>query len=141
MNTEIHHADSRYRRNTLLTLTGAVIIAAVGFLAAQDWLRARVIALTPQQAIAEIAFWLSLATFACGLCLFALGAHAWTTAARSVQDARWPPLRMRVLRDTTVRRGAAAAKVVRRLRIASVVLFVLALVMLALAWRMGTLPR
>jgi len=140
MSEEIQRADPAYRRRTLLLLVVAVVLALAVLAGAQRWMQAHAIVGSPRDAALQIRQWIGITATLCGFCLLALAGHAWWLSSRAQRDARWPLASARVMRDTRVRRGVAVAPIVRWLRIAAVILIVLAALAIAAGWQIRSAP-
>ena len=66
----------------------------------------------------------------------ALGAYLWRGASRVRRAQRWPPPGARTLRDTPVLTGAAARRRARGMQAVALALWLVALALPVLAWRL-----
>jgi len=136
MDHDVQPADRRLRRTSAIVLTLAAAAALLLVLAFRHWLALRAEALSTTQLVFELRRGIGGALLAAGLCLLLLAGHALRQARRIAADGRWPPAGMRMLRDTPVRRGAAALRIRRRRLAGAAALVALAAGCGAAAWRL-----
>ena len=111
MNEDIQTADPRLRRITLVALALAGVAALAVVVAFHHWMTRQAAVLPAEQLVARLRLWIGIAMTASGLCLLLLAGCAARLARTTLDQRRWPPSSLRVLRDTPVRREAAAAAV------------------------------
>lgn len=138
MNEDIQTADPRLRRITLVALALAGVAALAVVVAFHHWMTRQAAVLPAEQLVARLRLWIGIAMTASGLCLLLLAGCAARLARTTLDQRRWPPSSLRVLRDTPVRREAAAAAVARGLNITAVLLGALALTAAIAGWRLFT---
>ncbi len=133
--TEIQKADPRARRRALLivgagTLVGVLLLATVdsGRPAFEAWVDADRHARSRLVAGALILLMAGPA--------IAMSVYLWRLGTQIVQSRRFPPPGRRVVRDTPVVIGEAAARAGRWLRILAVALGVSGLLLAVLLWRL-----
>ena len=141
MGIEIHRADIRLRRLTVVVFMLAALGAVVVVLLASQWMIEQAIVSTPEQLVSRMRQWLGAVSIACGLCLLALAMHAWRRGRAASAERRWPLANARVLRDTPVRHGEAALRIARLLNLVSLMLLVFAVATMALSWRLFVAGR
>jgi fatty acid desaturase len=139
MAIEIQRADARSRRISIIVLIVSVMVALAFFYIYQRWVTHLAATLPTEQLVAQLRRWIGVAMTVCGLCLLLLAGYAAWLARRTLDERRWPPTSLRVVRDTPIRRDAAAARIAKALHIAAVVLVVLAVVVAWLSWRVFAL--
>jgi hypothetical protein len=136
MTIDIQPADRRLRRVTAVALVLAALAAIVLVLAFEHWIKRLPERLPTPQLVVQLRRGIAIAMLACGLCLLLLAGDAARLARRIIEERRWPLVAMRVLRDTPIRRDAAALRLSRRFNIAAGVLIVLAIGTGWLSWRL-----
>lgn len=141
MTVEIQRADPRLRRMTAVVLLLAAAAAAWSVFAFHQWILQQAAALSGEQMIARLRYWIGLGSTASGLCLLLLAAHSARTARRIAEQQRWPLADARVLRDTPVRRGPEALRFGQWLNGAALLLVLLALGVGLMSWRLFALGR
>lgn len=139
MQPDIQRADARLRLISGVVLVFATLIAIVGVIAFHRWMSQQAATLPTALLIAQLRRWIGFALLACGLCLLLLAGYAARVARQVIEQRRWPRAGARVLRDTPIRRDAAALRFGRLLNLAAIVLLALALGAGALSWRMSLL--
>lgn len=139
MEPDLQRADARLRLISGVVLSAAFVAAMVGVFAFQQWMNEQAATLPTVQLIALLRRWIGFATTASGLCLLLLAGYAARLARRVAEQRRWPLAGARVLRDTPVRREAAALRLARLFNATAVVLLALAVGAGALSWRMSLL--
>lgn len=136
MTREIQHADPRLRRITVVVLVIAAAFCAGVLFAFRQWLPAHAATVPTELLIADLRRWLAIAAFVAGLCMLLLAWHAARLAGRTLRERRWPLADRRVLVDTPVRHGDAAARMGWWLNAAAVVLVVACVLTVAFAWHL-----
>lgn len=136
MTNEIQRADTRLRRMTVLVLALAVPAAAAFLFFAQRWLVERAIASSIEGLVMQMRQWIGITVMLIAACLLVLAIHALRRARAAAAGQRWPIDGVRVLRDTPVRRGEAALRVARLLKLLSLLMFVFAAATFAVSWRL-----
>lgn len=135
MSEEIQPADPRLRRVTAIVLTLAVFAAALAVFLFQHWLRRQAATQPADVLIAQLRHWIGVAMTASGLCLLLLAGYAARLARMTLEQRRWPPQRLRVLRDTPIRRDKTATDIGRALNVAALLLVALSAGVAILGWR------
>ncbi|MHC1743223.1 MAG: hypothetical protein AB9873_09365 [Syntrophobacteraceae bacterium] len=138
---EIRKADSGARRNALLMLIGSCLIGALLLavfqhyrLPLRDWI------LADPTAVAERARLVLLSlTVLISVPLLGFAAYLWSLGGRVQQAGEFPPPGFRVLRDTEVLTGGAAASKARLLRGLALILALASMGMGVLLWRFASL--
>jgi len=133
MNVEIHRADPRLRRLTLIVMSAGVVVALLAMVWVHQWLRSTSMMPTAQL-VAELNIIVGAAMSGVALCLLLLAAYAARLGRRIADERRWPLARSRVLRDTQVRSGNDALALGRMLNLASILLIVLGIAAGILGW-------
>jgi hypothetical protein len=138
---EIRRADPAARRNALLLiLIGALIGSSliVAFeryrAAVQEWLVAE-----PAEVSQRLQLTLALGGAALLLPLLAVSVYLWRFGARVVSAGQFPPPDVKVVRDTQIAVGRAAALRGRGLQALAVGLAVAAIVLCGMLWRLAAL--
>ncbi len=139
MDNGIQPADLRLRRITAIVLALATVLALVLVIAFHHWLSDFSTTLPPAQLVEQLRAWIGASAIASGACLLVLGAAAALRARAAAAQQRWPVSGARVLRDTRVRHGEAALRVVRMLTIVSLLLVAFGVAALVVAWRLFTI--
>lgn len=139
MDNGIQPADLRLRRITAIVLALATVLALVLVIAFHHWLSDFSTTLPPAQLVEQLRAWIGASAIASGACLLVLGAAAALRARTAAAQQRWPVSGARVLRDTRVRHGEAALRVVRMLTIVSLLLVAFGVAALVVAWRLFTI--
>lgn len=134
MNIEIHRADPRLRRLTLIVMSAAVVAALLLVVGVHRWLRSTA-AMPTEQLVAELRIVVGVAMSGSALCFLLLAAYAARLARRVADERRWPLAGSRVLRDTLVRSGDQALMFGRMLNLAAVLLIVLGIAAGLFGWR------
>ncbi len=132
-------ADPRLRRQTLAALAVAVILAVAAVLWFQSWLSG--IATIPGNdlLILRLRRLIGIALTGSAICLAVLAWYSAHKAAKVKLFKQWPLPRVRVLRDTAIRRGDAALAIRRRLHVAAGILVMLAFATGVVSWRLLSL--
>ncbi|GAA0706974.1 hypothetical protein [Dokdonella soli] len=138
MTTDIQRADPRLRRITVVVLVVATLAAALFVFALQRWMLQQVERLPTEQMIVELRHWIGMLLTGSGLCLLVLAGYAARLARRVIAERRWPLAGTRVLRDTPIRRDAAALRLARLLNLVAVALIALAIGVGVVSWRLFT---
>ena len=136
MAVEIQRADARSRLVSFVVLTVSVVAALVFVYVFHRWITQLAANLPAEQLVARLRRWIGAAMTACGLCLLLLAGYAAWLARLTLGQRRWPPAPVRVVRDTPVRRDAAAVSIAKALNAAAMILVVLAIVIAWLSWRL-----
>ncbi|HEY0180908.1 MAG TPA: hypothetical protein VGC30_14935 [Dokdonella sp.] len=131
---DIQRADPHLRRRSAVVLTLAALGACVLAFAFHAWLARVADAMPADLLVASLRRWIRLALIACGVCVLLLAGYAARLARRILEERRWPLASARVLHDTRIRRGAAAARIALALNAAALLLIALVAAGAALAW-------
>lgn len=134
MPIETQRGDRRLRLVAAVAVVCAGVAGVLVHFALQRWI-GDLDGLPPAEALGRAlsAFAWGVAT-ACGSIVWLAG-WLWHSGSRTVRTARFPPPGMRVIRDTPVLRGEAAARRGRLMRGAGVVLLLCATSVAVAAWR------
>lgn len=138
MAVEIQRADMRSRRISIVVLAVSVIAALVFVYAFHRWITQLAANLPTEQLVARLRRWIGVAMTAWGLCLLLFTGYAAWLARLTLGQRRCPPASLRVVRDTPVRRDAAAVTVAKALNAAAIILVMLAVVIAWLSWHLFT---
>lgn len=136
MSDEILRADLALRRKTLLILGIAIVLAIGCLFAFHRWLIETVVGIDVHAAITRVRGMIGLALTASAVCLAVLAAYSARKGARARDIEQWPLPGARVLRDTPIRRGAAARRIGRWLQATAILLTVLAIGVGLVSWRL-----
>jgi hypothetical protein len=136
MNIEIHRADPRVRRLTLIMLSAGLLAAILLMTWFHHWLDRSTVAMPGELLVLEMRRMMGITGMASGLCVLVLAGYVARLARRVIEERRWPLRASRVVRDTRVRSGEAAVTFARMLNITAVVLIALALGVGVLGWRL-----
>ena len=139
MSVEIQRADPRLRRTSAIVLTLATVAAITAVLVFHQWMSRRAAVMSTSELVDQLRHWIGIALTASGLCLLALAAYSARQARRITEQRRWPLAEARLLRDTPIRRDAAALRVGNWLKLMALFLLLLAIAAGGLGWRMSTL--
>ncbi len=139
MSEEILRADPALRRKTTIVLGIAIVLAILALFLFQRWLIGSIVSLDVQVAVVRMRGLIGIALTASAICLAVLAAYSARKGAQARAGARWPLADARVLRDTPIRRGAAALRIGRWLQVLAGVLVVLALATGGVSWRLFNL--
>jgi hypothetical protein len=133
---ETQSADPRLRRIAGLVFVALVLVGAVALLTLQSWLSG--VAQEAPTAVAQaqlLAVFGWLVGISC-VALLILAIYLWRTAAQVLATQQFPPPGMRVVRDTTVLRGAVALRRGRIIQGIGVLLVFCSLALAVAAWRL-----
>jgi hypothetical protein len=136
MNVELHRADPRLRRLTLVVMGIGLLIAVLSISMFHRWLGRSVQDMPAAQFFMDIRRTIAFAIAGCALCLLLLAGYAARLGRRVIGERRWPLRGARVVRDTPVRAGADALIFGRSLNVAAIVLIALAVGCGVLSWRL-----
>ncbi|MEO8010388.1 MAG: hypothetical protein ABI650_01960 [Dokdonella sp.] len=136
MSNEILRADARTRKRTGIILGIGVLACIATLYAFRLWLADTTTEMHTDALIVRTRTLNGLALTGAALCLALLAWQAARSGRLACQHAQWPLPGARVVRDTPIRRGAAAMRVGRLLQVAAVVLIALALAAGLLSWRL-----
>lgn len=136
MNIEIHRADPRVRRLTLIMLSAGLLAAILLMTWFHHWLDRSTFAMPGELLVLEMRRMMGITGMASGLCVLVLAGYVARLARRVIEERRWPLRTSRVVLDTRVRSGEAAVTFARMLNIVAVVLIALALGVGVLGWRL-----
>ena len=136
MNTDIQRGDARLRRTSIFVIVFASVVAIACVFSFQRWMAEHAASASTADLIAQLRRWIGIALTASGLCLLVLAGSAARLARRIGEQQRWPVADARVLRDTPIRRGAAALRIAKGLNALAVVLIALAIGTGVLSWRL-----
>ncbi len=139
MESEVVRADARMRMFTLVVLAIAVIAAVACVAAFSHWLGARAARLPTDLLVVELRHWIGIACTGMALCLLLLAGYAMRLARRVTEARRWPLPGARPLRDTPLRRNAAALRMAGWFRAGAVLALALALACGAIGLRLSLL--
>lgn len=132
-------ADPRLRRQTLLALALAAILAVVAVLLFHDWLSGIAAIPGTDLLILRLRRLIGIGMTGSALCLAVLAWYSARKAAKVKVFQQWPLPGVRVLRDTPIRRGLAARSMGRWLNAAAAVLMLLAFATGLVSWRLLSL--
>jgi len=132
-------ADPRLRRQTLLALALAAILAVVAVLLFHDWLSGIAAIPGTDLLILRLRRLIGIGMTGSALCLAVLAWYSARKAAKVKIFQQWPLPGVRVLRDTPIRRGLAARSMGRWLNAAAAVLMLLAFAAGLVSWRLLSL--
>ena len=137
---EIQRADRQLRTRIFLGVLLAAVAGVVGLVAVQSWLsellRRPSAAGTKQATLVAVLAWSIGVTC---LLLVAVAVHVWRFGKRIRTAMQFPPPDARVVRDTIVVRGSAAAGRANILQVIAIVLGLCAVGLLAATWRLLSL--
>lgn len=119
-------ADPRLRRQTLIALGIAAIVAVVTIIFFQRWLNGIGAIAGTDLLILRLRRMIGIGMTGSAICMALLAWYAAHQATRTKAAGQWPTPDARVIRDTPIRRGPAAGNIVRLLQLTAVVLLVLA---------------
>ena len=136
MNVEIHRADPRVRRLTLITLSAGLLAAILLMTLFHHWLDRSTVAMPGELLVLEMRRMMGITGMASGLCVLLLAGYVARLARRVSEERRWPLRTSRVVRDTRVRSDEAAVTFARTLNIIAVVLIALAIGIGVSGWRL-----
>ncbi|HET9031525.1 MAG TPA: hypothetical protein VFN25_01335 [Dokdonella sp.] len=139
MSEDMIRADPGLRRQTMLVLGIAVLMAIATVYFFQQWLSGIADIPGTDQLILRLRRLIGIALTGSAICLGFLAWYAARKATLIKTFEQWPLPGVRVLRDTPVRRGAAAMKIRQGLNLTAVVLLLLALGMGIISWRLLSL--
>jgi hypothetical protein len=133
---EIHKADANLKRTAAIVLGVTAVVLALSVAVSMHWLDIRTATLDPTQAAATFRTVATAAMLFTGVCLLLLGLYLLHRSQRIIEERRFPTSNTRVIRDTPVRRDAAALRIGRQVRWASISACVLALLLpgIGLLW-------
>ena len=136
---DIERGDARLRKAAILALLLTLAAGAGAMVGLQHWLDSLRVRPAPEarQALATALLW---SISAIGAVSLAAAAHAWRLGARVRGASRFPPPGMRVLRDTAVLHGSAAARRGQLLQGLAVALVLGAVGLLVAALRLHSAP-
>lgn len=126
MSAEMLRADPRLRRQTLIALALAAVLAGVAIVIFQRWLLDIGTDPGSDLLILRLRRMIGIGLTGSSICLAVLAWYAVHKAARIKATGQWPLPGTRVIRDTAIRRGTAARKINGKLRAAALVLLMLA---------------
>jgi hypothetical protein len=135
MNIEIHRADPRVRRLTLIVSSAGALAAILAMTWFHRWLGRSTLAMPRDLLVMEMRRMIGITGMAAGLCVLLLAGYVARLARRVTEERRWPLRASRVVRDTPVRSGDDAVAFARMLNIVAVVMIALALGMGVFGWR------
>ncbi len=136
MSDDILRADARTQKRTGIALGVATLACVGGLIAFQQWINAQVGDVHTEVLIVRTRSLIGLAMTGAALCFALLAWQAARSGRLVSQHGQWPVPGARVVRDTPIRRGAAAMRIGRLLQVAAVVLLLLALGAGVLSWRL-----
>lgn len=136
MAVEVLPADRRLRRTTAIVLVLAGVAAIVLMFAFAVWMRHLAATVPGERLIAEMRRAIALSVLATGLCLLLLAGYGARLARLATKERRWPLGNARVLRDTPIRRDEDALRIARWLNGGALALIALAIVTMAISWRL-----
>jgi hypothetical protein len=129
-------ADPRLRRQTLIALGFAAILALVALVVFKHWLDAIGALPGTDILIYRLRRMIGMAMTGSAVCLALLAWYAAHKASKARLVEQWPLPGTRVMRDTPIRRGEAARSIALLLNITAVVLLVLAFATGYFSWQM-----
>jgi hypothetical protein len=130
------HADPRLRRQTVMALGLAAIIAVIAMILFKHWLDGIGALPGTDILIYRLRRMIGIGMTGSAVCLALLAWYAAHKSSRTRLVEQWPLPGTRVIRDTPIRRGAAARSIARLLNITAVVLLVLAFATGYFSWQM-----
>ena len=139
MTDDMLRADPRLRRQTLLALALAAILAVVAVFLFHDWLSGIAAIPGTDLLILRLRRLIGIGMTGSALCLAVLAWYSAHKAAKVKVFQQWPLPGVRVLRDTPIRRGPAARSMGRWLNAAAAVLMLLAFATGLVSWRLLSL--
>lgn len=138
---EIQRADPQRRRQAIVVLALVAVIGAGAIIALQNWFTE--LQHLPAENASELKHSLFTAlAWSTGTGCFAvltLALHMWRIGTRTKATMQFPPPGTRVVRDTVVLRGPAAARRATLLHLLSVVLLLSVVCLLVATWRLQSL--
>ena len=135
MATEIHRADPRMRKLTVVVLGVALVVAVLLMAWFHRWLEATTDAMPAGEVANSLQRMIGVTSLGCGFCLLLLAAYAAHLGRRVGTGRRWPLRTARVVRDTPVRSGDDALAFGRRLQLGAIALIAVAIAFGVLGWR------
>jgi hypothetical protein len=138
---EIQRADPDARRRAIVVITVATVVGGIAIFAGErcwpvvaDWLSS-----DPGRFRLRLATITTLAVALTAVPLLGFAAYAWSLGTRVRHQQRFPLEGVRLVRDTPVVSGAAAAARGRFMQVLAVLLAALAACVAALWWRFAVL--
>jgi uncharacterized membrane protein len=119
-------ADPRLRRQTLIALGLASVVAIVAIILFQRWLADIGTMAGTDLLILRLRRMIGIGLTGSAICLALLAWYAAHQASRVKAVEQWPTPGARVIRNTPIRRGSAAQKVIRLFQATALVLLILA---------------
>ena len=139
MSDDLIRADASLRRQTIVVLCIAALLAIAAVMIFQHWLTGIADIPGTDALILRLRRLIGIALTGSAVCLAFLAWYAVRKAALVGKFEQWPLPGVRVLRDTRVRRGKDAMRVRHWLTLAATVLLLLALAMGIISWRLLSL--
>lgn len=139
MTDDMLRADPLLRRQTLVALALAAILAVVTVLLFHDWLSGIAAIPGTDLLLLRLRRLIGIGMTGSALCLAVLAWYSAHKAAKVKVFQQWPLPGVRVLRDTPVRRGPAARSIGHWLNAAAAVLMLLAVATGLVSWRLLSL--
>lgn len=136
MSDDVLRADPRLRRQTLVVLALAIVIAVTCTYFSLRWLLGVADLSATDVLILRMRSMIGLAVAGCAACLALLAGYSARKGQRALRFQQWPLPAARVLRDTPIRRGRTAQRIGRLLQVSAVVLALLAVATGAVSWRL-----
>lgn len=133
-------ADLAAKRRGIRAITTAMALGVVLYMGVQRWLLG-VAAQEPADASRTLVLVLRWATFVLAALVGGYGAYVWRLGSQVVWTRRFPPPGSATLTDVPVLEGEAARRRGRLVQGVAVVLAALALVLLAIGYRVSALVR
>jgi hypothetical protein len=137
--SELMRADRRLRRLTWVVVGIAVVVAVAAIALFHHWLEGVGETTQTNLFVLQIRRLIGIAVTGSAVCLALLAGYAAFKGGRTLGAGQWPAPGTRVLRDTVIRRGRDAMRIGRLMRVAALVLLVLAASAGAVSWRIFTL--
>ena len=139
MSDDILRADTGLRRLTFIALGVALMAAIAAVFLFQQWLNGIATVPGTDLLIMRLRRLIGLALTGSAICLALLAWYSAHKASKVRLIQQWPLPGVRVIRDTPIRRGAAALSIGRRLNLATGVLILLAVITGLISWRLLSL--
>lgn len=133
---QVEPADPTARRRALLAMVVVAIAGAFAYLGLEQWLNQLEVS-DPDHARATLASALLWTSCAMALTVAAFGVYILMLGSRVRNAERFPPPGARVVRDTPVVTGRAARTRGLLMQLIACVMLGCALVLVAMAWRLG----
>jgi hypothetical protein len=127
MSFDIHSADPRLRRVTLIVVGAAITVAIAAMMLFERWFEAHLASLPEQAVDGEMHRLIGLSCTGLSLCVLLFAGYAAQRGRRVVETRCWPLPGARTIRDVRVRTGRDALAIGKTLNFAAVALLIVAI--------------